>query len=116
MLLDKDGLAKNWDKGVRTYYEEKDDCLETPFAIRKLLDINLATRYDTSGNGKGNDYIDMDNDTGSVVAIDEECVTQQNTDQTYNVNDLPLDEFRNRLIRHFNIAFKKNEIVWPRRN
>ena len=116
MLLDKDNLAENWDKGVRTYYEDSDNSLEVPFAVRKLLDVNLAKRYDTSGSGVGNDYIAMDNETRDEGTIDTECGLLQNTDQSYNINDLPLEYFRNCLIRHFNIAFKRNEIIWPTRN
>jgi hypothetical protein len=29
------------------------------------------------------------------------------------VNDLSLDFFRSKLIKHFDIAFNKNEIQWP---
>ena len=36
-------------------------------------------------------------------------------DASYNVKKLFLNDFRQRLIRHFNIAFQRDEIVWPRR-
>ena len=112
MLLDKDGLSETWDRGIRTYYEDSEDSLETPFAIQKLLDPNLAMRYDISGNGRGNDYIKNNHDMeGKYI----ECEQQKNNDDSYNINDLSLDEFRKRLIRHFNIAFSKNVIVWPKR-
>ena len=35
-------------------------------------------------------------------------------DGSINVVDLSLNEFRSKLIRHFNIAFSKNEIKWPK--
>ena len=112
MLLDKDGLSETWDRGIRTYYEDSEDSLETPFAIQKLLDPNLAMRYDISGNGRGNDYIKNNYDMeGQYI----ECKQQKNNDDSYNINDLSLDEFRQRLIRHFNIAFSKNVLVWPKR-
>ena len=39
-----------------------------------------------------------------------------NEDASYNVKNLSLNDFRQRLIRHFNIAFEIDEIVWPRKN
>ena len=40
----------------------------------------------------------------------------KNADGSINVKDLSLNEFRRRLIRNFNIKFKQNDIVWPKRS
>jgi len=32
------------------------------------------------------------------------------------VKSLTLQDFKRRLIRHFDIAFKKREVQWPKRN
>ena len=37
----------------------------------------------------------------------------QNNDGSINVRDLSLNDFRKRLITHFNIAFSQNKVKWP---
>ena len=89
---------------MKTYYEDSDNTLEVPFAVQKLLDVNLAKRYDISGCGVGNDHILSDNASGEEGGFDNESEPQKNIDLSNNVNDLQLDYFRNCLIHHFNIA------------
>ena len=81
------------------------DTISTPFAIRKILDVNLATRYDVSGTGYGNDVI---NEEDEFVPDDEvdKSPAQCNTDNSYDVHNLSLADFRNFLVDHFNIAFR----------
>ena len=116
-LLEKDGLAEGWGKSLSP---DEDDVksISMLFALHKLLDINLAQRYDTSGSGIGND---VEIDSGDAQSI-AECNAQplqnkpiQNDDLSYNVNDMSLIQFREKLIRHFNIAFKQHKLKWPRR-
>ena len=58
----------------------------------------------------------MDSETRDLDAIDAEPRLLQNTDQSHNIIDLPLEYFRDFLIRHFNVAFKQNKIIWLTRN
>ena len=66
---------------------------------------------DLSSMGIGNDCV---RSTSPVNCADGRSVTP-NADGSINVVDLSLDEFRSRLVRHFNIAFQKNEVKWPKR-
>ena len=70
-LLDKDGLAEGWEKGLSPD-EDDFESISMPFALRKLLDINLAQRYDTSGSGIGN-YVEIDSGDAQSIA---ECNAQ----------------------------------------
>ena len=58
---------------------DENDYLETRFAIRKLLNVNLVNRYDVSGSGFDNDYIPSENYGDTKVMI-EHRITIQNTD------------------------------------
>ena len=49
MVLDKDGLVDSRNNDVGTYMDDEDSMIQVPFPIFKLLDPNLAQRYDTSG-------------------------------------------------------------------
>ena len=90
MLLDKDSLSNIWDSGIRTYYEDNEDSLETLFAMRKLLDLNLAMRYEISGNGLGNNYVNTNDD---MEEKDIEYELYMNDDYSYNINNFSLNEF-----------------------
>ncbi len=71
------------------------------------LSTNLDPRnYDLSGMGPGEeDHLDV------------EMVSEVVVNQTVrsSVSDLSLAEFRSRLVKHFDIKFHSNEIVWPSR-
>ena len=38
-----------------------------------------------------------------------------NVDTPIKVRNLKLHDFRQKLVTHFDIAFEKNELLWPRR-
>ena len=99
-LFEKDGLAESWEKG-QSPDQDGFESISMPFALRKLLDIDLAQRYDTSGNGIGND-VDIDFDDAPSIVHNPQI---QNDDLSYNINDMSLNQFREKLIRHFNILF-----------
>ena len=113
MLLEVDGLSAKWDEGVRSDWEDSD---EIPNAVNKLNNPSSIRNFDLARSGYGNDY-EPSND--EVMVDDEEEPTlpiPQNDDESFNVCDLSLTQFRKRLITHFNILFKQNKIIWPRRN
>ena len=56
MLLEVDGLAKQWDTGAKSYWETKLDTGETlPFALKRLAKACGNRNFDISGMGYGND-------------------------------------------------------------
>ena len=55
-----------------------------------------------------NDVNDNEEDEDTIVPHDE--------DGYMKLQDLSMDQFRKKLIIHFNIAFTQNKLVWPTRN
>ena len=53
---------------------------------------------------------DEDNEEDDTVPIS--C----DNDGYIKLQDLTMNQFRNRLITHFNIAFRQNQLQWPKRN
>ena len=118
MLLEIDGLSKKWEEGVSSYWETEVDDFETlPFALKRLNLPSDKRVYDVSGVGLGNDVI-----RSPIISEIELPNVQMMVDRQLEhpheviaVKDLPLSVFRQKLIRHFNIAFQRNEISWPKR-
>ena len=108
MLLEVDGYDKYW-------VEESGS--GNHFAVSRL--INPTSFRDLSGGGVGNDCERMPNNVdtsdGFLPAGDDgdESRPSHNFDGSININDLSLNQFRSCLIRHFNIAFQKQEVSWP---
>ena len=83
----------------------------------------FSTRYDVSGVGHGT-RVGRDFRRTTVAFPQQEQARvdqrfQRNHDPTATrvVKNLSLPYFRSKLIQHFDIAFKRNEIQWPgRRN
>ena len=76
--------------------------------------------YDVSGMGygpRGDEDIVIDN----VPVYDQTRCTRQESRQCEQydrmpvrvVKDLSLSYFRHKLVQHFDIAFQRNEIIWP---
>ena len=110
LLLDVDGLDKNWNNSPtsdweRFYSQNRGDDynlrLETPFAISRL-NRNFALKEDEDSN-------DTDNDT-NITSLSFEKYT---VNGKRIVHKMPLTLFRKYLVQHFDIKFKRNEIVWP---
>jgi hypothetical protein len=115
-LLDIDGISAVWQNGVHVWASDctgplgelefegiRDEVLN---AIAKLS-MNLDPRkYDLSGMGTGEDV------TGG-----EETVPYKRSRHVLrsSVSNLTLTEFRSRLIKHFDLEFHRNDIVWPSR-
>ncbi len=134
-LLEIDGLDNEWQAGVPGYWEQatptEDDDDDTtaltaastscPDAIWRLRHPIERRNYDSSGMGPGEDvmqddvYMDtcINNFEGTITgSIDNDA---GNLDTPILVRHLKLHEFRKKLVTHFDIAFKKNELQWPRR-
>ena len=52
----------------------------------------------------------------TTVYDNSNSVAPETEDGYIKVNQLSMNEFRRRLITHFNIAFKQNIVKWPSRN
>ena len=103
LLIEVDGLAKNWEQGFPSDWEviskNFDTRIDTPFAITKL-NRSLA---------------------GDDTTETPDVVNSETTDsyEKYTINGkrivakMPLNVFRNCLINHFDIRFKMNTIEWP---
>ena len=103
-LLEVDGLSKDWESGVSSYYETDDDKLDVTFAIRALNCPNGAKVYDFSRMDRGNDC------NRNNYISDNTASVQRNEDISINICDLSLESFRNKFITHFNILFQENKI------
>ena len=106
MLLYEDGLDTNWEEGVKSNWEishNNDTQKVSPYAISRL---NRSFVSNNMGDMNTNDYV------GSHISV--QC-------QKYTVNNkrvvqkMPLHLFKRCLINHFDIRFKRNDIVWPSR-
>ena len=118
MLLEVDGLADGWENGVASEWEmEADSTQDLPFALRRLITPGTNRNFDISGFGSGNDMAtstdSLSTVTSEVDRSNESRVATNNT--SICVNDMSLSYFRTKLIRHFNIAFQKEEVHWPKR-
>jgi hypothetical protein len=116
MLLEVDGLDEPWN-GLRVPTSQWEGHLgglddeDVPLAMRRLLSPGALRAYDTSSigtrqnfsldEGENTDVVNMEgNDGGGLVR---------------EVRLLSLAFFRSKLVEHFNIAWKRNEVVWPTR-
>ena len=96
-LLFVDGLHKNWESGAKSYYEDKSTTTEVPFAIQRL----------------NRDQIGQDD--GMLNTNDTTIFDEYTVDNKRIVSKMPLHLFQDRLVHHFDIRFKKNDLVWPQR-
>ena len=118
MLLDVDGLADGWENGVRLEWETEEDCTQDlPFALRRLIKPGSSRNLDISGIGYGNDALTSTESVSTSTNNNEEDELNvvnsmgQNRFVARSINKRSLQQFRSKLIRHFNIAFhKKNQV------
>jgi len=121
MLLQFDGLVKGWENGVKSVWEEEvDQKADLPFALQRLMKPGTSRNYDLSGTGFGDDYrtcrLHVHRDT--LISDNATPVTNEMLDNITmkSVRQMSLQKFRDKLTTHFNIAFEKKEIEWPRRS
>jgi hypothetical protein len=115
LLLEIDGCGEEWTSHVHSdLWCEFDE--EPPFAIQRLK-INQPSfaKFDFSGMGLGSDFnIGVDGCEDSALT----ACTGLNEINIHEINIvsqlLSLDTFRRKLIKHFDIKYKRNEIVWPK--
>lgn len=143
LLLNVDGLNKEWNNGVPSDYAttalDDDDEIagavdDIPTALQRLAnpvaarDNGIATvdahrqelgellRYPPSSTSTAlvvnQPTTEID---GNEEGQDWDVLRQEDHGTAISVRSLSLDEFRRRLVVHFNIAFNRNEVQWPQR-
>ena len=114
MLLDVDGLHKNWESGTRSDWEvmynnsiarNSQSNLNTPFAISRLNRHYAMESFNDTGGGN-----DEENDNHMSEVCDKYKI-----DGKRIVSKMPLSLFRQCLVNHFHIRFLRNDLIWPRR-
>lgn len=120
-LLEVDGLDEKWD-GVLG--EQTDDDLQDIMALRRLKNP-IPRNYDTSGMGYRNDRIEevleddmqMENTSNyfdMLQDVDNNDAGNDSSNDSVSVRTLSFDYFRKKLVNHFEIAYERKEIVWPK--
>ena len=127
-LLDIDGLDERWTKGVHSPLEgelghfDTDDLELIPEHIRnchELYDL-LPCGYNVDKDGGDNsaDKVESNEECNAnmlLLQTVEEPMPSVASGQVRMVRKLSNDQFRSRLVEHFDILYKKNAIKWPRR-
>ena len=91
-------MDKGWDNSNDKDKDMSDDELEVPFSIDRL------NRHDDTP------------DTINTTKYDDNFFQKYTTNGKRVVRKMPLDVFQDRLIHHFDIRFKRNDISWVKRN
>ena len=95
LLLFHDGLDKNWETGTSMNSSGRKVNDVIPFALQRL----------NSNDKSSSNHTRYEKDFFKKYSLDGNRV----------VSKLPLDIFQERLIHHFDLRFKKNDIKWPKR-
>jgi hypothetical protein len=141
LLLDVDGLNSEWNNGVPSDYATTmlvdDDEIagdDIPTALQRLANPVAARENGIAAVDDGNDNTTSpagsshqqeaevlyppSTDVASEMAINRDEVNDAGHRAAalpIKVRDLCLDDFRKRLVVHFEIAFRQNEVEWPQR-
>lgn len=110
MLLDIDGVDEMWQSDWLGQLGETDPT-DIPAPFQRLMAIGDS--YDSSGMGNGLDqsFEEIPDD------VHDESEPISDTPCTENgaiiVRTMKMADFRDKLVEHFDVAFKRNEIIWP---
>jgi hypothetical protein len=130
-LLEADGLDSNWENGVQQsaycgplgQFDPADPASQTAFAAYRLQNPAAARNFDLSGMSPGDDAFTTAQEEQEEEAPTEEAESEEGEapsgetgTATRVVRKLKLSYFRERLIEHFDILWRQQKIVWPRRH
>jgi hypothetical protein len=108
-LLEEDSLNKNWESGVQSEWEgelvELGDDVERVHNAVQNLSSNL------SGFATGNEDDDTEEDLHQQETMPADSTLN---DGTRIVHLLSQKFFHQRLVKHFDILWQNNELVWPK--
>jgi hypothetical protein len=134
-LLETDGLNERWESGVPSDWEGEmgdhdDESIVRRFALPNAI-LNLRTPaeargYDISGMGTvspyavpyngADDEIGNDNNPEDMETEDIAGTETEDNGVVRVVRNLSQEYFRKRLVQHFDICWRRNDIVWPQRS
>ncbi len=109
-LLEIDGLDGEWESSI-SMHDTRDVLNHVPLALERLHEGWDPRTFDPSGLGPGDDR-DQTNlvmettNPGPAIGQGRNCRT---------VRCLSLNNFWSKLINHFDIMFKRKQLVWPQR-
>eukprot|EP00804_Cyclotella_cryptica_P000426 CCRYP_020668-RA/>CCRYP_020668-RA protein AED:0.19 eAED:0.16 QI:0/-1/0/1/-1/1/1/0/308 len=114
MLLEVDGLDQPWDGVIAptsTWEGELGDLNteDVPLALRRLLSPAVVRNYDTSSMGLAT----CSQEDSALENIINETNEQLDT-PVRQVHLLSMPFFRSRLVDHFDILWRRGQLVWPR--
>ena len=90
MLLEVDGLNKEWNTGILSDWEKESiECSDLPFAGLSAINTTSNAVSELSG-----------------LRSPDSCVS---------VTDTSLSQFRSKLIKNFNILNDSGKVIWPSR-
>lgn len=121
LLLDVDGLENGWESnrnashwlGEAGMYAAND----LPEPIRRFHSTRegQVRNLDTSNPGRGSDAPPLEEILEEHVEVESEENNDANDNGYHIVRNMNQSLFREKLVRHFNIAYEKRELVWPKR-
>lgn len=97
-LLLIDGLDVGWDESKKSMNNDSDDDIDIPFSMKRL-NRHQENQTIHSGFKYDDNYFNKYTKNGKRI-----------------VRKIPLEVFQERLIHHFDIRFKNNDLTWPKRN
>ena len=108
MLLDIDGRNENWENGTPSNWELINDShIETPFTISKL-NRDFTT----------DELMQIQTKVDSEMEESKEDLSKKYDKYTVDgirvVAKMPLHLFQQCLVRHFDIRFRRKDIIWPK--
>ena len=81
-----------------------------------LYDGTIPSSEDNDANENNAKEDDTDDINLEFMSTNEEPIPPAEAGQVRIVRKLTNDQFRGRLVEHFDILYKKNQIKWPRRH
>ena len=106
ILLQKDGLTEEWTGELSLFDLEYNEVIL--FALRRLQSSSEMRNYDCSGMGPGNCVQHRNHVLPSTtigVNINLKYEIDDNGNDKILVNDLPMNDFRDKIIDHFDILY-----------
>ena len=119
-LLEVDGLDEQWENGhtqsdwLSEMGDHNPSDQATSFALQRLASPSQFRSYDSSSMGIGNDrHVLNNNDTEEDEPLNSILDDDDDHSGVREVRKLPQEYFRRKLIKHFDIKWKRNSIIWP---
>jgi hypothetical protein len=117
-LLEIDGLDEHWEDGVPSEWQgELGEHYDEPEPIRRLHAPVAARHYDLSGLGAGSDReADQQDGDGLRRQFRQPEFPVVEREEIIRVRDLSLHHFRAKLVQHFDMAYRRHLVRWPKRS